>query len=145
LPLTGGPLYGTLTLQISVPMRVFSFLAACICLLLAGCDFGNPICPAVAEPAVIVEVRNAVTDDPEAENADGVLIDGEYTDSLRVTEETDEGIPIALAGGFERAGTYTVRVEKAGFQTWTRKGVDVGDGECGPETERLDARIEPIE
>ena len=31
---------------------------------------------------MIVEVRNAVTDDPEAENADGVLIDGEYTDSL---------------------------------------------------------------
>lgn len=57
-------------------MRVFSFLAACTFLFLAGCDFGNPICPAVAEPAVIVEVRNAVTDDPEAENADGVLIDG---------------------------------------------------------------------
>ncbi|PSQ85956.1 MAG: hypothetical protein BRD42_06890 [Bacteroidetes bacterium QS_3_64_15] len=126
-------------------MRVFSFLAACTFLFLAGCDFGNPICPAVAEPAVIVEVRNAVTDDPEAENADGVLIDGEYTDSLRVNEETDEGILIALAGGFERAGTYTVCVEKPRFQTWTREDVDVDDGECGPETERLTARMEPIE
>ena len=139
-------LYGTSSfVHFSVPMRVFSFLAACVFLLLAGCDFGNPICPAVAEPAVVVEVRNAVTDDPEAENADGVLIDGEYTDSLRVNEETDEGILIALAGGFERAGTYTVRVEKPGFQTWTREGVDVDDGECGPKTEQLTARIEPIE
>lgn len=127
----------------SVPMRVFSFPAASAFLLLAGCDFGNPICPAVAEPAVIAEVRNAVTDDPEAEDARGVLVDEEYTDSLRVNEETDEVIPTALAGGFERAGAYTVRVEKQGFQTWTRDGVDVDDGECGPETERLTARIEP--
>ena len=67
-------------------------------LLLTGCDFGNPICPAVVEPAVIVEVRNTVTDNPEAENADGVLIDREYTDSLRIYEETGEGIPVALAG-----------------------------------------------
>lgn len=126
-------------------MRVFTLLAVCTCLLLAGCDFGNPICPAVVEPAVIVEVRNAVTDDPEAENADGMLIDGEYTDSLRVTEETDDGIPVALAGGFGRAGTYTVRVEKPGFRTWMREDVDVDEGECGSETERLTARIQPAE
>lgn len=126
-------------------MRVFSFVAACAFLLLIGCDFGNPICPAVAEPAVIVEVRNAVTDDPEAENADGVLVDGEYTDSLRINEETDEGIPVALAGGFERAGTYAVRIDKPGFQTWTREGVDVDEGKCGPKTKRLKARTEPTE
>lgn len=94
---------------------------------------------------MIVEVRNAVTDDPEAENATGVLIDGEYTDSLQVDEETGEGIPLSLAGGLGRAGTYTVRVEKPGFQTWTREDVDVDDGECGPETERLTARLEPTE
>ena len=126
-------------------MRVLSFLGACTFLLLAGCDFGNPICPTVADPAVIVEVRNAVTEAPEAENAEGVLIDGNYIDSLRIKEETDEGIPVALAGGFERAGTYTVRIDKPGFQTWTREGVDVDEGECGPETERLNARIEPTE
>lgn len=126
-------------------MRVFLFLAAFTFLLLAGCDFGNPICDAAVEPAVIVEVRNAVTDDPEAENATGVLIDGEYTDSLQVDEETGEGIPLSLAGGLGRAGTYTVRVEKPGLQTWTREDVDVDDGECGPETERLTARLEPTE
>lgn len=126
-------------------MRVFSFLVACAFLLLAGCDFGNPICDAAVEPAVIVEVRNAVTDDPEAEDADGVLIDGEYTDSLRIDEETDEGIPVALAGGLGRAGTYTVRIDKPEFRTWTQDGVDVDDGECGPETERLNARLEPTE
>lgn len=126
-------------------MRGFSLLAACTLLLLAGCDFGNPICPATAEPAVIVEVRDAVTEDPEAENAEGVLIDGDYTDSLRIQEETDDGIPVTLAGGFERAGTYSVRIDKPGFQTWTRDDVDVDDGECGPETERLNARIEPTE
>lgn len=126
-------------------MRIFLFLSACTFLLFSGCDSNNPICPAVAEPAVIVEVRNAVTEDPEAENAEGVLIDGNYTDSLRIKEETDEGIPVALAGGFERAGTYSVRIDKPGFQAWTREGVDVDEGECGPETERLDARIEPTE
>lgn len=105
-----------------VPMLVFSFLAACTVLSVAGCNFGNPSRPAIAKPAVSVEIRRAVTDDPEADNADGVLLDGSYTDPLRVNEETDEGIPVVLPGGFERAGTCTVRVEKPGFQTWTREG-----------------------
>lgn len=128
-------------------MRLLSLLAGGLLptLVLAGCDFGNPICPAVAEPAVIVEVRSAATGAPEAKNASGVLVDGTYTDSLRVTEETGEGIPLALAGGFERAGTYTVRIEKPGFEAWVRDGVEVDEGECGPKTERLTARLEPTE
>jgi hypothetical protein len=123
-------------------MRRFSFFAASTVLLLVGCDVGTPICPAVVEPAVIVEVRNAVTNAPEADRVDGVLVDGTYTDSLRVQEETDDGLPVALAGGYGRAGTYTVRIEAPGVQTWTRE-VTVDDGECGPNTKRLQATLEP--
>lgn len=116
-----------------------------IALIVAGCDFGNPICPAVAEPAVTVEVRNGTTESPAADGATGLLIDGAYTDSMRVVEETESGEPLALGGGYERAGTYTVRIEKSGFAPWTRTGVQVSEGPCGPETRRLTAFLEPVE
>jgi hypothetical protein len=93
---------------------------------------------------VVVEVRNSATGDPEAGNAMGVLIDGSYTDSLRAKEMTEEGL-LSLAGGAERTGTYTIRIEKQGFETWTREGVDVDEGTCGPKTERLNAHLKPAD
>lgn len=38
----------------------------------------DPLCPAVVEPAVVVEVRNAVSGDLEADNATGILTDGAH-------------------------------------------------------------------
>lgn len=112
-------------------------------ILFAACEFVTPICPASAEPAIIVEVRNAATGVPEARGVDGTLREESYTDSLRVVEETEAGTPSALAGGFERGGTYTIRLQKDGFETWTRDGVHVEEGECGPDTRRIRAELKP--
>lgn len=130
-----------------VPMKMGlqMMLAVMLVVYTGGCDFGNPVCTGEAEPAVLVEVRHAQTGLPEADGVRGVLVEDGYTDSLIIWEETEEDVPLALAGGFERAGTYTVEINKSGFETWRRDGIRVEDGECGPKIRRLTARIEPVE
>ena len=119
----------------------------CGTLLFTGCDalVDSKVCPASVEPAVVVEVRNAVTGVPEAKNADGRLIDGSYNDSMRVPSGNSEGVPTALAGADERAGTYTVLVEKQNFESWSQSGIEVSEGECGVKTERVTAELRPIQ
>jgi hypothetical protein len=45
--------------------------------------------------------------------------------------------------GLGRAGTFTVTVSRTGYQTWTKTGVEVEQGTCGPETVQLTARLKP--
>lgn len=115
---------------------------------LLGCDtLDHPVprdCPAVAEPAVVVEVENADTGMPEAEDAVGILEEGAFRDTMEVADRDSEGTPLALAGAYERVGTYRIQIEKSGFEDWTRSGVEVEAGECGPRTERLTAALEPV-
>lgn len=121
-------------------IRLHVTLAVLPAVSIGGCDF-PPLCTDENRPAVIVEVRNVRTGDPEADGVDGVLIEEGYADSLIVWQQAD-GVPLTLAGGFERAGTYTIEINKSGFATWRREGVRVEEGECGPKTHRLTARIE---
>jgi len=125
----------------------FYHLSLVLLLVMAGCDVVGPeervLCSAVATPAIIVEVRNAETDAPEAESVEGVITDGGYIDSLRIVGYTEEDEPVELAAGYQRPGIYDVRIEKRGFETWTRQGVNVEAGTCGPETQQLDAHLVP--
>ena len=99
------------------------------------------MCPDIAEPAVVVEVRSARTGAPEADSALGLLRDGDYVDTMRVSGVTSDGTPLSLQGAMERAGTYDVQIEKEGFRPWTRENVTVESGECGPQTQRLTAEL----
>ncbi|MEP0547553.1 MAG: hypothetical protein ABJF88_11525 [Rhodothermales bacterium] len=112
-------------------------------LLSAGCDAiqsGN--CTAEAEPAIEVEVIDAATGEPAAEGATGVVTEGAYSDSLIVIGINADNQEFLLGGAYERTGTYDVRVEKEGYQTWTREGVRVRGDDCGPRTVRLTAQLE---
>ena len=122
-------------------MRALSSLAvAVIFSLLAGCDVQSPICLDSVEPAIIVEARSGATGPLDADGVTGVLIEGSYRDTMRVFEESR---PLTLEGGYERSGTYTVAVRKRGFEPWIKPMVYVAEGECGPETKRLTAELEP--
>lgn len=125
-------------------LKALPFL--CGLLVLTGCDDSpvNVNCPAVVVPAVVVEVQNVVTGAPEAKNADGRLIDGRYNDSMRAASVNSEGVPTALEGGHGRAGTYTVLIEKQGFESWSRSRIQVPEGQCGPDTERLTAELDSV-
>ena len=120
-------------------------------MLVSGCEMlgeNHRVCPGITPPAISVEVRNAVTNAPEAQNARGRLIEGSYVDSMIVDQSTKyqgESVPLVLEGAKGRSGTYTVLIEKRGFRSWSRSGVEVGKDECGVNTCRLEAKLEPVD
>ena len=127
-----------------------------LCLILAfsvtvsACDsMGDaPVaCPDVLTFAIEVEIRNAETGAPEADNATGRITDGDDVETMEPAARIEyQGRPVLLSlrGAEERAGTYNVLIEKQGFEPWTRTGVEPEVGECGVETERLEAKLVPL-
>ncbi len=120
-------------------IRALSFLA--LGAILAGCDStsGPEVCLAIAEPALSVTVENADTGEP-LDDALVIAQEGSFTDSARA-RVGDDTFPATLA--HERAGTYEVTADKAGFFPWHRSGVVVPEGRCGPETVELTAQLAP--
>lgn len=115
-------------------------------MLAAGCraaDRMGPACsPRLPGHAVAVVVRDAATGAPLADGARGAVRDGAFIDSLR-PESPQAPVQWTLVGGGERAGTYTVTVERQGARPWRRDGVVVHRGACGVVTETLTADLEP--
>ena len=126
--------------------RTPSLLAILLCL--AACIAPNaPVaCPAVISRAIDVEVVDALTGHPLASGARGSIRDAGYIDSLRVVGW--RGLPpndtaTTLGAGLGRRGTYDVRIERTGFQTWELTGVTPSVGVCGLETKHLRAELTP--
>lgn len=65
------------------------------------------------------QARDARTNTQLTEGIVLIIRDGTYADTARY--------PV-LAAGPERAGTYDVRVQKAGYQEWTKQSVRVTRG-----------------
>ena len=120
------------------------------CGALAGCH--NPFrgggysCPAW-KPAIVVEIRDARTGAPLANDARGAVHDRAYVDSLipYAWRDTGAGPPLLISrrAADERAGNYYVVVNHPGYRTWTLAGVRVVVGQCGVTTRRLSAALEP--
>jgi len=85
---------------------------------LAGACTDTLLCTTEARAAISVNVIDAGTRVPIA-GYRGIVRDGSYSDSLRFG-----------GAAYERTGTYTVTIEADGYQTWTRSGIVVTDGEC---------------
>lgn len=109
-------------------MRLWSLLPALACL--AGCN--GPATPVIAyctstrPVAVVVTVLDSVSGASLADSAYGVVRDGDYVDSLRLSPP-----PPTLRGG-ARLGTYQVIVDRSGYREWTRSDVGVAQqGSCG--------------
>ena len=68
-----------------------------------------------------------------------VLCDAIVTISNGVVSEKLEaaGTPCTYTGAYERPGTWTVAVSKAGLQAETKNGVVVEMGQCHVQTQRL--------
>jgi hypothetical protein len=127
-------------------MRFATIALSVLVVFLLGCDSGpgNVNCAAVAEPAVEVEVSDATTGRYVAAEAEAMITDGSYRDTLRrgaITQVEPTLIVKTLVGGFERSGTYDVSVSHPNYQPWTRPDVEVPSGDCGPETQQLEAEL----
>ena len=104
-----------------------------------ACEFPWGVaCSAEARAAVSVDVRDSVTGEPAGRGARIVARDGAYADTARIASEYDG--PYGLAR--ERAGTYAVTVEQAGYRPWSRGGVRVTRDECHVRTAVLAARLQ---
>ena len=122
-----------------------SILSAVVIAASLGCRLAEPTEPCPPRPllaAVDVEIREAGTNLPLAEWAQGQIRDGAFSDSLRAWRRGSGGV-ISRAGGFERAGTYDVQVSLLGYATWQQTGVVVPATACGIVTASLIATLQP--
>lgn len=116
--------------------------AAVAALGAAGCgDEPSPvICTAIAVAALNVTVLDAATSRPICD-AEVTVTDGGFRETLPVFPASGAGC--RYSGPFERPGTYTVTVRRAGYPTETQSGVRVTADECHvipvPVTVRLTA------
>ena len=120
-------------------------LAVAGALALAGACRGSTdvVCPSIFIAPIVVQVRDAATGAPAAAGATGTIRSGGFDFTLVPSGTGTEALELrAGAGG---VGTYDVRVTKPGYQEWTRAGVRVPGGRCGPyDSVVLDARLEPL-
>lgn len=118
-------------------------LLACGVLLpaaLSGCDITEPYtCTTGVEPGIVVQVRDAATQAPAASGATGVVSEGSFSSELQPGDLGENALELHGAG--ERAGTYTVTVDKPGYQQWKQDGVRVSDGRCHVHTVTLQANL----
>jgi len=132
---------------------VFVAAATALCAALAlgvgGC--GGVGCGAVEYPAVEVLVFDAETGAPAAQGSTGTLRDGDYTERMRENRfeyarpEDPGSLPAtALTGADGRRGTYTVRIEKPGYEPWERRSVRSTSDACGVTTTQLRADLRPL-
>jgi len=117
-------------------LRIDVLALLLVSLVLTGCsEWGG--CTLSIEPAVIVEIRDAVDATPIAATASASVSEGSFQDSLRLYDGS-----LTRAGADEREGTYTVRVLHTGYLVWEQTGVHVRDTGCHVATVTLKADLQ---
>lgn len=127
--------------------RTVCFGLVLVCVTLAGCHnpfSGGYSCPAVVNPAIVVEIRDARTNAPLANGARGAVHEGAYVDSLTPYEDfgPDPFTLVSRRAADERPGTYSVEVNHPGYRAWNVAGVRAVSGQCGVKTRRVSASLE---
>jgi hypothetical protein len=102
------------------------------------------MCSTSIVAGIEVEVRDAISNAPIAENATGEVVDGAYHDSLRVSgfESGSPDSAYLMSAAYERPGVYSVVVDLEGYKQWTASDVQVAQSVCHVGTVRLTARME---
>lgn len=108
-------------------MRIRGLLAVAAIGVLSGCRDDEIACPGWVISPIAVEVRDATTQAPAAAGTTLTIRSGDYVASVFGGGPAEQ-LRLSADGG---PGTYTVRVEKAGYHDWIRNGVYVRGGVCG--------------
>ena len=119
-----------------------------MCAVSIGCSNpfdGGWVCTDQFVPGIVVEIRDAGTGIPVAEEARGAVREGTYVDSLRpgFSAASDPSLLLSRFAAGERAGTYSVEIQRSGYQTWTANNVVVVSDRCHVITQRLRADLIP--
>ena len=104
-------------------------------------------CTTELVPGIVIEIRDAVSDAPIAENAVVVITDGDYQETLTVSayEGPDPSSAYAVAGAYERPGIYDIELNLAGYESWFRTQVEVEAGVCHVNTVTFTVRLSAIQ
>ena len=95
-----------------------------------GCSSFTPIaCTTDYRPGLTIEVRDARTNAPIAAASTIVIRDGDYVETLS-NPVGGGGTDLSKSGAYERAGTYSVQVSRAGYASQTFSGIVVTRDEC---------------
>jgi hypothetical protein len=116
-------------------------LAALLCIASSCSSDGTPpvgFCTAPASLSVIVTVRDSISGQAAADGSLGTLVGASVDDTLHQTDS------LTLLGG-DQAGTFTVRIDRPGYLTWTASDVHVTEvGPCGNVIPvELSAKLQP--
>jgi hypothetical protein len=116
-----------------------SLIAPLIALLFTVVACSDPtVCTLSFVYGIVVRVEDSASGAHAGSGALLVLRDGAYIES---TEESFDGLHLHGAG--ERAGVYTVTVEKPTYHDWAQKNVRVTAGACHVHPVSLTARLQP--
>ena len=104
--------------------------AAVLPLVLTGCDGATEpvVCTAIAVSSLNVTVRDQATSQRICDATVVAVLGGVSYDLRRAGSPTPEGC--TYAGPEERAGTFEVRVTRAGYEATTARNVQVTADEC---------------
>ena len=106
-----------------------------------GSDAAGPIaeCTAPVSLSVVVTVRDSVSGAAAADGTVGVLSGASVSDTLLRADS------LMLVGG-DQLGTFSVKIDRPGYLTWTMSGVRVTQrGPCGNVIPaQLDAKLQPV-
>jgi hypothetical protein len=110
----------------------------------SGCRLGPETCDTGIEPAIDVTITDALTGAPLATDAVALAEAGLYVDSLQPHRRDGSGQLISRATTRTPPGSYIVRVMHDGYEPWALANVHVRAGSCGPETQLLTAKLQPL-
>lgn len=102
-----------------------------------ACGYDQGVCPQEL-PVINVRVRDAVTAAPAAVGASGLIESGDFLAELHA-----QGDGLTLAAVLGPPGTYSVLIQKPGYQDWLRH-VQAGANACGTRSVLLEASIQPL-
>ena len=125
------PANANLTISLAVSLAFAAGVSAC--------DFPGA-CPLDIRHSVEVAVTDSATGAHLARGTRGAIRSLFREDSLRLENE-EEPDPLWLVAG-QDGGTYSVRLERAGYRDWSRTGVEVEAGDCGPSPAMLEAKLQ---
>ena len=104
---------------------------------------GPTVCTTELRAGIVISVVDGATGNPIACGAHAVIAaDGFVEDIDNTRQPCDDRV--ALAGAYERPGTYSVAVSRAGYYDLTVSGVIVAAGTCHVATAIVDARMQAV-
>jgi len=103
----------------------------------------SPVCTQEFRPALMVYVKDSLTNTGTASGASLIARDGTFKDSVAFPDARPDLNDLNLNAAGERAGTYQVSVSKPGYATWIKSNVRVTKNECHVNTVQLTALLQP--